>query len=160
MILYHGSTMVIRAIDLSLSQPNKDFGRGFYLSETEDQARALALFKSSLLGLSPVVNAFDIDEAVLTDGTLKVKRFEGYTRDWAEFVLANRTAEDGEIHHGGYDVVYGPIANDRVGLQIRRLLEKETDFDTFLKRLQYIKGITFQYYFGSQKAIAYLHYHE
>lgn len=159
MILYHGSTTVVRTIDLNYSQPNKDFGRGFYLSETEDQARALAMFKSSLFGLSPIVNAYYIDEAVLVDGTLRVKRFEGYTREWAEFILANRTAEDGETHHG-YDVVYGPIANDRVGLQIRRLLEKETDFDTFVRKLQYIKGITFQYYFGTQKAIDQLYYYE
>ncbi|MDE5922620.1 MAG: DUF3990 domain-containing protein [Muribaculum sp.] len=38
MILYHGSNMVIDRIDLEKSKPNKDFGRGFYLSENETQA--------------------------------------------------------------------------------------------------------------------------
>jgi hypothetical protein len=32
MVLYHGSTVEIKEIDLALSKPNKDFGRGFYLS--------------------------------------------------------------------------------------------------------------------------------
>ena len=31
MFLYHGSTVEIKEIDLSLSKPNKDFGKGFYL---------------------------------------------------------------------------------------------------------------------------------
>ena len=38
MILYHGSNMVIDKIDLEMSKPNKDFGKGFYLSENESQA--------------------------------------------------------------------------------------------------------------------------
>ena len=33
--LYHGSTVKIDVIDLKKSRPNKDFGRGFYLSEDE-----------------------------------------------------------------------------------------------------------------------------
>lgn len=32
MKLYHGSTVNIEIIDLDKSRPNKDFGRGFYLS--------------------------------------------------------------------------------------------------------------------------------
>lgn len=32
MMLYHGSIVNIDRIDLSKSRPNKDFGRGFYLS--------------------------------------------------------------------------------------------------------------------------------
>ena len=32
MILYHGTNMAFDAIDLKKSKPNKDFGRGFYLS--------------------------------------------------------------------------------------------------------------------------------
>ena len=31
--LYHGSTVTIDRIDLQKSRPNKDLGRGFYLSE-------------------------------------------------------------------------------------------------------------------------------
>jgi len=38
MILYHGSNVEIVEIDLQKSRPNKDFGRGFYLSADHDQA--------------------------------------------------------------------------------------------------------------------------
>lgn len=42
-----------------------------------------------------------------------------------------------------YDIVYGPIANDRIGAQITRYKQGYISFEEFLKRIQYIKGITF-----------------
>lgn len=42
MILYHGSNVEIEQIDLVLSRPNKDFGKGFYLTEDVEQARRMA----------------------------------------------------------------------------------------------------------------------
>lgn len=33
MTLYHGSNVLIDHIDLSMSKPNKDFGKGFYLTD-------------------------------------------------------------------------------------------------------------------------------
>jgi hypothetical protein len=38
MRLYHGSTVDIDVIDFSFSKPNKDFGKGFYLSADRHQA--------------------------------------------------------------------------------------------------------------------------
>jgi len=51
------------------------------------------------------------------------------------------------------DIVYGPIANERVGAQIARYKQGYITFDEFLSRIQYIKGITFQYAFCTQRAI-------
>ena len=59
-----------------------------------------------------------------------------------------------------FDVVYGPIANDRVGLQIRNRRLGNIDRDEFLLRLKYMKGITFQYAFCTQKAIETLQRYE
>ena len=42
MILYHGSNMDIREIDLSMSKVGKDFGCGFYLSVDKEQAFEIA----------------------------------------------------------------------------------------------------------------------
>ena len=41
-----------------------------------------------------------------------------------------------------FDVVYGPIANDRVGLQIRNYRMGHIDKQEYLRRLHYMKGIT------------------
>ena len=44
MKLYHGSYVDIKEIDFSMSFPNKDFGKGFYLSDNYEQAfRSLSL---------------------------------------------------------------------------------------------------------------------
>ena len=152
MILYHGSNVSVERIDLRCSKPNKDFGQGFYLSENEEQALQMARFKTSILGGQPVVSAFRLDERALSAPELKVKVFHGYSEDWVDFVVANR--EGGVTEH--YDIVYGPIADDRVGLQIRRLKDGNIDKKELLHRLKYVKGITNQYYFGSEAAVAYL----
>ena len=46
MRLYHGSTIDIATIDLTLSKPNKDFGRAFYLSDDRQQALEMAQFRA------------------------------------------------------------------------------------------------------------------
>ena len=151
MILYHGSNMLIEDIDLDKSKPNKDFGKGFYLSESETQAMEMA-FKSLLLGGEPVITKFEFDDAVMHDSALRIKVFDNYSEEWADFVFANREGNDVEQ----YDIVYGPIANDKIGLQIRKLKDGSIDKAEFLNRLKYMKGITFQYFFGTETAVKYL----
>lgn len=156
MILYHGSNILIRQIDLAISKPNKDFGQGFYLSEDETQAQEMAVFKSMQLGGTPTVSKFEFDETIMTSNLLKTRIFEDYSEEWADFVLANREGRTIER----FDIVYGPIANDKVGLQIRKLKDGSIDKKEFLNRLKYMKGITFQYYFGSEEALKHLKKHE
>ena len=152
MILYHGSNMTIERIDLDKSKPNKDFGKGFYLSESETQALEMAAFKTSLLGGDPVVTKFEFDESVMQSTDLRIKIFKEYSEEWADFVFANR--EGNEVER--YDIVYGPIANDKIGLQIRKLKDGSIDKAEFLNRLKYMKGVTYQYFFGSERAVKYL----
>lgn len=152
MILYHGSNMIVNKIDLEKSKPNKDFGKGFYLSEKETQAMEMANFKSTLLGGEATITKFEFDITVMQNTDLRIKIFKEYSTEWADFVFANR--EGSECEH--YDIVYGPIANDKVGLQIRKLKDGSIDKAEFLNRLKYMKGITYQYYFGTEKSIQYL----
>ena len=151
--LYHGSTVDIKHIDLEKSRPSKDFGRGFYLSEDRQQAWRMGEFKALTEGGSPVMNTYLFDEQVLTSGELKVLTFEGYTREWAEFIFLNRNNPHAEPAHD-YDIVYGPIANDRVGVQIGKYEAGDITLDQFLENLKYIKGVTYQYYFGTERALA------
>ncbi|MCA6009140.1 DUF3990 domain-containing protein [Bacteroides thetaiotaomicron] len=155
MILYHGTTVDIEKIDLQKSKPNKDFGKGFYLSADKEQAVAMADYKAAQIEGISVVNAFEFDERNLEDTSLKVKIFKEYDKEWADFIFANRNNPSSVSVHN-YDVVIGPIANDRVGLQIRKYMDEEIDLPTFIERLKYMKGITIQYYFGTERAISLL----
>lgn len=154
MILYHGSNVPIERIDLWKSKPYKDFGRGFYLSDNIEQAEMLARFRTLTLGGNVVVTKFLFDEKSLADGSLKYLHFEEYSEDWAKFVFKNR--REALMLQSDYDVVYGPIANDRVGFQIQKLEDGSINFPEFLNRIKYMRGITFQYFFGTELAVSHL----
>lgn len=110
----------------------------------------MATFKADFEGGDPVVNKYEFDEKMLN--SLRFKKFDGYTKEWAQFVFDHRTEPTGRTLHD-YDIVYGPIANDRVGAQITRYKQGYISFDEFLERIKYIKGITYQYAFCTQQAI-------
>jgi hypothetical protein len=153
MILYHGSNIAIDVIDLGKSKPNKDFGKAFYLSEQKQQAEKMAAFTVERFGGKPVVTAFAFNETCLKNTQLRYKSFNEYSREWADFILANRDA-DTETNIHDYDIIYGPIANDSVGRQIFNLKEGYIDFEEFMKRLHFMKGISFQYAFCTELAIS------
>ena len=152
MLLYHGSNMMIEEIDLAKSRPYKDFGKAFYLSEDIEQAREMAKFKVLTGGGKDCITAFDFDDQDLS--MLKVKRFERYTEEWAEFVYNNRD-EKQDFRHD-FDLVYGPIANDKVGLQISRYQLQYIPMEELIRQLSFIRP-TFQYFFGTERAIRLLH---
>lgn len=121
MKLYHGSNIVVDNPEITKGKPYKDFGQGFYLSDTIEQAKEMAqrVVERIGAGQTPVVSTFEFDESVMTDGSLKVKCFETYTEEWAEFVMRNRDRKTPQPYHD-YDIVYGPIADDGVVRQMRR----------------------------------------
>ena len=43
--------------------------------------------------------------------TLNTRIFQSPTEEWVDFVMKNRTEKD---YAHDYDIVYGPVANDRV----------------------------------------------
>ena len=151
MILYHGSNMMIDVIDLTMSKKYKDFGRAFYLSAEQEQARKMALAKVVQFGGEESVTAFEWNEQCVTMPELKVLQFTEYSREWAEFVFNNR--DENQDYQHPYDIVYGPIADDYIGLQIRDFKRKNITFEQFLSNIRYHKGITFQYAFCTQRAI-------
>lgn len=156
MILYHGSNVEIGKIDLGKSRPNKDFGKGFYLSEDYQQALRMAQFKTKIEGGTPCVTQYEFDHSVMAIGELKIKIFEAYTEEWAQFIFLNRNNYTALQQHN-YDIIYGPIANDYVGAQMMKYEEGDITLTELLENLKYMKGITFQYFFGTERAIAKLH---
>lgn len=152
MILYHGSNMTVTKPDLSRSKPFKDFGQGFYLSADEQQAKDQALSKVDQMNTGePIVNKFLFDETLLTSGELKVKIFGDYSVEWAEFVLKNRDNKVTQPSHD-YDIVYGPIADDG-NYQLRRYWGGVITLPKLIEELKFAKGITFQYFFGTEHAL-------
>lgn len=156
MKLYHGSNMEISFPDLSRSKPFKDFGQGFYLSHDYEQAQALAKQKAEQLQTgTPYITTFEWDEGILNASTLQTKVFKDYCEEWAEFVFMNRDRKRVHPIHS-YDIVIGPIADDGVTYQLRRFQMGIIPMDKLIEELKYSKGLTIQYYFGSERALSYL----
>lgn len=156
MILYHGSNIEIQQPDLSRSKPFKDFGRGFYLSPVCEQATERAIQITELLQEgSPIVTSFEWDERHAIAAGLTIKTFDDYCREWAEFVLANRDRSATHPVHP-YDIVIGPIADDGVTYQLRRYREGDITMERLIEELKYAKGLTIQYFFGTERALSFL----
>lgn len=156
MILYHGTNLKIDKIDLSLGHRGKDFGQGFYLSVDKQQAMLMAERTVEREGCGkPVVNAYWFDETNLDQNPdLRVKVFDNYTIEWAEFIMLNRSNRTATPVHN-YDIVYGPIADDKVGVQINRFKLRYIPIEELIRQLKFLRP-TFQYYFGTEKALTYL----
>ena len=154
MKLYHGSNVVIEKIDLAKCKPYKDFGRGFYLSADKKQAMRMAEQKTLQLMMGePIVSEFEFDETLLQSDELKVKIFDDYSVEWANFILQNRDIHSQHPTHD-YDIVYGPIADDGVTFQLRRYQSGAISIEELVRELQYARGITFQYFFGTPLALS------
>jgi len=151
MILYHGTNKAFDTIDLTKSKPNKDFGQGFYLSREYSQAMEMAKTKFDQIKTGfPTVLTYEVDEQQMNQ--LKVLPFDAYTFEWAQFILMNRRNDTDKPMHD-YDIVYGPIANDKVGVQLWKFENQMIDLETFTRNLHRMEGITFQYFFGTERAI-------
>lgn len=152
--LYHGSNVTIDRIDLSKSLPDKDFGRGFYVTCLRHQAERMALSKCQRSGGSPVVTVFEFDDGQVKKLKLKMKVFDKPSEAWAKFVLGNRHASRTGFSHP-FDIVIGPVANDAVATQLR-LYEMD-----YISLRQLVRKLTFnqlnsQHFFATDRAISLL----
>ena len=159
MRLYHGSNVVIESINLAMCRPYKDFGKGFYLTDIEEQAKQMAKRVSGIYGGSPVVNTFEIQDDFRKMSDIKIKDFGiQTTEEWAKFVMNNRNrAFTDEVNtlcnkDNKYDIVIGPVADDNMALLFRQYENELIDFETLLKGMIY-KKTSSQYSFHTEKVI-------
>lgn len=154
MILYHGSNVPIDKIDLSRGQKYKDFGKGFYTTHLKEQAQEWASRISDRYGGHPSVTEFDFDLEAAKASNLKIKIFDEPNKEWALFVMTNRSKEGDDYHHD-YDIVIGPVADDRMA-QLFGLYSLEIiDLDAVVAGLIY-KGLNSQYFFATEAALKFL----
>lgn len=150
--LYHGSNVFIEKIDLTRSHPDKDFGKGYYLTDIRTQAEAMSIRRVRIAGEGePTLTVYSFDESQLHSPELRVKVFDEPTEEWALFVLSNRESSLTGYTHD-YDIVIGPIADDGVAFQLDRYTRHMITLATLVEELTYRK-LNRQYYFGTERAL-------
>ena len=152
--LYHGSNVAIEEIDLSMGMKDKDFGKGFYLTDIRSQAEEMAKRRTRIVGSgSPIITAYSFDESLLNSAELNVKIFpDEPTVEWAKFIDSNRHASKTGFSHD-YDIIVGPVADDGVAFQLERYHEQIINDETLARELTYRK-LNRQYFFGTEKSIS------
>jgi len=134
MKVYHGSYTEIETVDLSKCQANKDFGKGFYVTKFKKQAEEWAEIIGKVNNTIGVVTEFIFYERAFTEENLKTLRFDKYNDEWFDFIILNRNLESTEQKHD-YDIIEGPVADDKVQRRINRYLEGEISREDFFEQL-------------------------
>ena len=134
MQVFHGSYTEIESVDLSKCQSNKDFGKGFYVTKFRKQAEEWAEIIGKIYKTNGVVTEYTFYERAFTEESLKTLRFCEYNDDWFDFIILNRNLENPEQKHD-YDIIEGPVADDKVQRRINRYLEGEISREEFFEQL-------------------------
>ena len=110
MKLFHGSIEKVERPEIRKSNRTLDYGQGFYTTSSYEQAEAWVKRRMDEKKCSTgYVCVYALDEGKMQ--TLNIRIFQSPTEEWVDFVMKNRTEKD--FAHD-YDIVYGPVANDRV----------------------------------------------
>ena len=110
MRVYHGSLERVQTPEIRQAIRTLDYGTGFYTTTSAKQAEKWVRkhLRDSGAGKG-YVNEYELDlEAVKQ---FHCAFFDSPTDEWLEFVMNNRL---NRTFTHTYDVVYGPVANDRV----------------------------------------------
>jgi len=166
--LYHGTTHDFTEIDVQKGKPFKDFGQGFYLTESYERARNIAVRNHMIeenrlrvIGdeteLPIFVYSYEFD--LLEMNKHNVKRFDTADREWLRFIITNRMNRN---RQHDYDIVIGPTANDDTRASIRAVMNaangailSDSALNLLIEMLE-PANLPEQYYFGTNKATAML----
>jgi hypothetical protein len=134
MKVYHGSYTLITEIDLSKGEPQRDFGKGFYVTKYLSQAEFWAFRKGVRAHTEGVITEFEFDENIYANEKFNILRFETYNDEWFDFVIQNRKSR--ELTHD-YDIIEGPVADDKIQRRLQRFLNGEITKEQFFAELKY-----------------------
>ena len=108
MILYHGSNVEVKKPNLAYSRTSLDFGAAFYTTTDIEQAEKWAKRITQIRNNgTPLVSVFETGEEWQH---LSFLNFASADKNWLSLVVKYRTGQKIEEK---FDVISGPVANDR-----------------------------------------------
>jgi hypothetical protein len=116
--------------------PHKDFGRGFYVTKFREHAENWAKIIGEKNDTQGFVTEFDYTETAFAESICKIKHFDRYGEEWLDFVVMNRDRKIAEPAHD-FDIVEGPVANDKVQVTLRLYQKGRIGKEKFLDMLSH-----------------------
>ena len=145
MFLYHGTKTIILKIDLEKSRLRTDFGKGFYLSSKLETARNWAIEKPAIGSNVPTVMRYRVNKEIFGLSTLSTLSFDVPSDSWLEFVKDNRhkgsSSKASKEPRHNYDLVSGPIANDKVADVVDLYIKEKIDSCEAIKRMKALPNV-------------------
>ena len=155
MKLYHGSHVEVRNPKILTASRVGDFGNGFYTTSSLEQARRWAVIRAQQThSSSGIVTVFELPDTLFDNPVLAIRTFLRADHRWLDFVMANR--KDTDFEHR-FDLVRGPVANDRVYVCLNALENGTADRATVIRRLKTFV-LADQVLFHTAKSLLFLEY--
>ena len=152
MRVYHTSNVIVSQPDVCHSRKHLDFGRGFYLTPLEQQARDYGQ-RFIRRGEPAIMNIFDLPDNI---SGISHKVFPSYDGEWLDYITACRKG----LPCQQYDIIEGGIADDQVFDTVDLYLQGIYTREQALDQLQWKKP-NHQLCIASQQVIdRYLHFIE
>jgi len=145
--LYHGTNCDFSSADLSKAKDKRDFGRGFYLTTLQNQAKDWAETLFARFGGEEIF-VYEFEFEIKKD--LNIKQFNGISEDWLNFIRDNRIS--GGIQHN-FDIVQGAVANDRTNRTLALFVEGIYSTKEAMEKLRSNK-LNDQFSIHTEKALA------
>jgi len=139
--LYHGTTQIIHAIDLTKGRHRTDFGQGFYLGSNLDVAQRWAKSRAAFSG-KPIVMKYTLDDSIFSDDNVNPLVFDEPTIAWLNFVRDNRRKHklDNQLRHT-HGIVRGAIANDKVNFVVEDYLKGKITAAVAITRVKALPNV-------------------
>ena len=154
MKLYLASDVIIDKPMIKKESRFLDFDSGFYLTMNLEHARlyAKSILKRNNSEKADInFNEFDFENA---EKDLSILKFDLANMEWLEFACSHRR---GEKLNSDFDLVIGPVADDRVYSVVVRYENGGYELEEALKRLK-SETLIDQIVFRNEKALKYLYF--
>lgn len=153
--LFHGGSDIITTPEIRVPNRTLDFGSGFYLTSSLNQAqdwvhRRFHNIDSDIIGY---VNEYELD-LTRAKNVLNIKIFDNADDKWLDFVMYNR--KNPEFKHD-FDIVIGPVANDRVYTAFSLYEAGTIGKDTLIAELKTYRLVD-QYLLHTQEALEHINF--
>ena len=167
LLLYHGSYCEVSRPELSKCAAYKDFGKGFYVTTSKEQAInfiGTALKKAKSQGIANETQAYGVVSTYrfIAQNELKTYLFDGADSEWLHCVVAHR--KEGIFpsvieEMKQYDIISGKVADDATNFTIVAYLSGaygtpgSNEADTFCINRLLPERLKDQFCFRTEKAI-------
>lgn len=173
-ILYHGSYTTITLINLSKCRSGLDFGKGFYLTSSKEQAESYvraAVRKAKRRNLIP--QSFSENDGKISvfefhsSPDLFIHCFEDADEEWLHFTACNRNSSLFPALRKKYssvDIIGGKVADDQTAITLNNYVAGvfgepgSLKADRMAIRLLEPERLTDQFCFRTEEAISSLKY--